>query len=81
MEKLCVKHTVTPFCLVIFACLFVPSVLAQMCGGTRTLSGNYRFVATGIGCTTNAQQPHPCPVFPLASLGVVAFDGTGNLSR
>jgi hypothetical protein len=80
MEKLGVKRAVTLFCLLIFASLFVPSVPAQTCGGTGTLSGNYRFVATGIGCTTNAQQPHPCPVFPLASLGVVAFDGTGNLS-
>jgi hypothetical protein len=79
-EKLTVKRGVTLAYLLIFASLLAPSGLAQTCGGTSTLSGNYRFVANGIGCTTNSQQPHPCPLFPLASLGIITFDGSGNLS-
>ncbi len=80
MEKLSVKRAVTLSCLFIFASLLVRSVSAQTCSGNGTLSGSYRFIATGIGCTTNAQQPHPCPVFPLASVGIITFDGSGNLS-
>jgi hypothetical protein len=78
MEKLSAKRASTLACLLIFT-LALPSVQAQSCGN-GTLSGTYRFLANGIGCTTNAQQPHPCPVFPLASVGIITFDGNGNLS-
>jgi len=64
MEKLSVKRVVILSCLITIAGLLVSSAPAQTCAGNGTLSGSYRFVATGIGCTTNAQQPHPCPVFP-----------------
>jgi len=77
--SLSVKRAVAVACLLSFASLLVPSVRAQTCSN-GTLSGTYRFVANGIGCTTNSQQPHPCPLFPLASLGIITFDGSGNLS-
>jgi hypothetical protein len=82
--SLSVKRAVALACLLSFASLLVPSVWAQSCSN-GTLSGAYRFVANGIGCTTNSQQPHPCPLFPLASLGIITlgiitFDGSGNLS-
>jgi len=80
MEKLIVKRAVILSCLIILASLLVSSAPAQTCGGNSTLTGSYRFIANGIGCTTNAQQPHPCPVFPLASVGIITFDGNGNLS-
>jgi hypothetical protein len=76
MEKLIVKPAVTLSCLLMFAGLFVPSVLAQTCGGNGTLSGAYRFLANGNGCRPN----QTCPVFPLGSLGIITFDGNGNLS-
>jgi len=79
MEKLSVKPAVTLSCLLTFASLFVPSVLAQTCGGNATLSGTYRFLATGNGCKPST-KPMPCPVLPLASLGIITFDGSGNLS-
>jgi len=66
-------------CLFIFASFFVPSVSAQTCSGTVTLSGAYRFLANGNGCKTS-NKPMPCPVFPLASVGITTFDGSGNLS-
>ena len=80
MKQLSVKRLVILSCLITIAGLFVSSAPAQTCAGNGTLSGSYRFVANGIGCTTNAQQPHPCPVFPLASVGIITFDGSGNLS-
>jgi hypothetical protein len=78
-EKLFLKPAVTLACLVIFASLLIPSLRAQSCGGNGTLNGNYRFLGNGNGCKLSS-KPMPCPVFPLASVGIIAFDGSGNLS-
>ena len=75
-EKLTVKRAVTLASLLIFASLLMPSLRAQSCGGNGTLNGAYRFLATGNGCRPN----QTCPVFPLGSLGIITFDGSGNLS-
>jgi hypothetical protein len=80
VEMLSIKKMVILPSLIIVASLSVSSALAQTCAGNATLSGSYRFIANGIGCTTNAQQPHPCPLFPLASVGIMMFDGNGDLS-
>lgn len=72
------SHVKTAFTLLIFTSLLAPSVYASC--SSSTLAGNsYRFLATGIGCTTNAQQPHPCPVFPLASVGIITFNANGTV--
>lgn len=76
MKKLSVKRAATLSCLFIFTSFLMPNISAQTCSGTSTLSGAYRFLATGNGCRPN----QTCPVFPLGSLGIITFDGSGNLS-